>query len=85
MGVTEFSEYAKGTNDICNAIAQRTKIGAYTVIGGGDSAAAAEKLGKQDSFSFISTGGGASLALIEGKELEGIASIKDKKWYHWWN
>ena len=79
MGVTEFSEYTKGTNEICNAIAQRTKNGAYTVIGGGDSAAAAEKLGKQESFSFISTGGGASLALIEGKELEGIKSIKDKK------
>ncbi|MDE5599309.1 MAG: phosphoglycerate kinase [Ureaplasma sp.] len=75
MGVTEFSHYAKGTNDVCDAIAKRTELGAFTVIGGGDSAAAAEKLGKQDSFSWISTGGGASLVLIEGKELMGISSI----------
>lgn len=78
MGVTEFSYYEKGTNEICNAIAERTTKGAFTVIGGGDSAAAAEKLGKQDSFSFISTGGGASLTLIEGSELMGIASINNK-------
>ncbi|GAA5414737.1 phosphoglycerate kinase [Ureaplasma ceti] len=78
MGVTEFSYYEKGTNEICNAIAERTEQGAFTVIGGGDSAAAAEKLGKQDSFSFISTGGGASLTLIEGSDLMGIASINDR-------
>lgn len=77
MGVTEFSHYTKGTNQICDAIAERTELGAFTVIGGGDSAAAAEKLGKQDSFSWISTGGGASLVLIEGKELMGIASIQE--------
>ena len=76
MGVTEFSNYANGTNQICKAIALRTKSGAFTVIGGGDSAAAAEKLKKESSFSFISTGGGASLRLIEGSKLEGIASIK---------
>ena len=76
MGVTEFSNYANGTNQICKAIAMRTKAGAFTVIGGGDSAAAAEKLKKESSFSFISTGGGASLRLIEGSKLEGIASIK---------
>lgn len=78
MGVTEFKNYAKGTNEICEAIAKRTKAGAFTVIGGGDSAAAAEKLNKESSFSFISTGGGASLKLIEGSELEGIASIKTR-------
>lgn len=78
MGVTEFSYYEAGTNAICNAIAARTEQGAFTVIGGGDSAAAAEKLGKQDSFSFISTGGGASLTLIEGSNLMGIASINNK-------
>lgn len=78
MGVTEFSYYENGTNAICNAIAARTEQGAFTVIGGGDSAAAAEKLGKQDSFSFISTGGGASLTLIEGSNLMGIASINNK-------
>lgn len=78
MGVTEFSYYENGTNEICNAIAERTSQGAFTVIGGGDSAAAAEKLGKQDSFSFISTGGGASLTLIEGTPLMGIASINNK-------
>lgn len=78
MGVTEFKNYATGTNEICEAIAKRTKTGAFTVIGGGDSAAAAEKLKKESSFSFISTGGGASLKLIEGSELEGIASIKTR-------
>lgn len=78
MGVTEFKHYEKGTNDVCEAIAERTKAGAFTVIGGGDSAAAAEKLNKESSFSFISTGGGASLKLIEGSSLDGIASIKSK-------
>lgn len=78
MGVTEFSHYETGTNEICEAIAKRTKKGAFTVIGGGDSAAAAEKLGKESSFSFISTGGGASLRLIEGSDLEGLGSIKKR-------
>ncbi len=78
MGVTEFSHYATGTNEICEAIAERTEAGSFTVIGGGDSAAAAEKLGKETCFSFISTGGGASLKFLEGSNLEGIASIKDR-------
>lgn len=78
MGVTEFSHYATGTNEICKAIADRTEAGAFTVIGGGDSAAAAEKLNKETCFSFISTGGGASLKFLEGSTLEGIESIKNK-------
>lgn len=78
MGVTEFSHYENGTNKICEAIAERTANGAFTVIGGGDSAAAAEKLNKESSFSFISTGGGASLRLIEGSDLDALASIKKR-------
>ena len=82
MGVTEFDNYTKGTNEICKSIAERTNAGAFTVIGGGDSAAAAEKLGMENSFSFISTGGGASLALIEGRDLEGISSIALTSFFH---
>lgn len=78
MGVTEFSYYENGTNKICEAIAERTANGAFTVIGGGDSAAAAEKLNKESSFSFISTGGGASLRLIEGSDLDALSSIKKR-------
>lgn len=83
MGVTEFSHYENGTNKICEAIAKRTESGAFTVIGGGDSAAAAEKLNKESSFTFISTGGGASLRLIEGSGLDALGSISKKS--AWWN
>lgn len=78
MGVTEFSYYGNGTAEICKAIAERTKKGAYTVIGGGDSAAAAEKLGMEDSFSWISTGGGASLKMIEGSQLPALIPIRNR-------
>lgn len=80
LGVSEFENYAYGTNKICKAIAKATmKNGAYSIIGGGDSAAAAVKLGYKDKFSHISTGGGASLVFFEGVPLPGIAAIKDKK------
>ncbi len=75
MGVTEFSHYTVGTNKICEAIAERTKLGALTVIGGGDSAAAAEKLNKESSFSWISTGGGASLVMLSGNDLVALDPI----------
>lgn len=76
MGVTEFKNFEKGTLEVGQAIANLD--GAFTLIGGGDSAAAAKKLGLADKFSWISTGGGASLEYMEGKALPGIEAIQDK-------
>ncbi|MGB7460069.1 MAG: phosphoglycerate kinase [Carnobacterium jeotgali] len=76
MGVFEMSNFAQGTVGVCEAIANLTD--ATTIIGGGDSAAAAMQLGFADQFTHISTGGGASLEYLEGKELPGVASISDK-------
>jgi len=76
MGVFEMSNFAKGTIGVCEAIASLKD--ANTIIGGGDSAAAAESLDFADKFSHISTGGGASLELLEGKTLPGLAAINDK-------
>lgn len=76
MGVFEFPAFATGTLEVCKAI---TEIpGVLSVIGGGDSAAAAIQLGFKDDITHISTGGGASLEFMEGKELPGIAAIQDK-------
>ena len=76
MGVFEMAPFAKGTLEVCTAISELP--GATTVIGGGDSAAAAIQLGFAEKFSHISTGGGASLEYMEGKVLPGIAVIADK-------
>ena len=76
-GVFEFEKFAKGTNGICTLISELK--GATTIIGGGDSAAAAIKLGFEEKFSHISTGGGASLEYLEGKVLPGVDCINDKK------
>ena len=75
MGVFEMSNYAKGTIGVCEAIANLEN--ATTIIGGGDSAAAAISLGFADKFSHISTGGGASLEYLEGKKLPGVESISN--------
>ncbi|NEO93809.1 MAG: phosphoglycerate kinase [Moorea sp. SIO3G5] len=77
MGVFEFDQFAKGTEAIANTMAELTKTGASTIIGGGDSVAAVEKVGVADQMSHISTGGGASLELLEGKVLPGIAALND--------
>ena len=75
-GVFEVDEFAIGTNEICKAISKLK--GATTIIGGGDSASAAKKLGYEDKFTHISTGGGASLTYLEGKDLPGISCISEK-------
>ena len=75
-GVFEFDNFAGGSKAIAEAIAKATKNGAFSLIGGGDSVACINKFGLADQVSYISTGGGALLEAIEGKELPGIAAIK---------
>ncbi len=76
MGIYEIPRFSKGTYKLANAIADTY---AYTIVGGGDTADAVDKTGEADNFSFISTGGGASLELLEGKILPGFANLDRKK------
>lgn len=78
MGVFEFDAFAKGTLAVAKAVAEATKNGATSIVGGGDSIAALKKTGLADQISHISTGGGATLEFLEGKVLPGIAAIADK-------
>jgi phosphoglycerate kinase len=78
MGVFEMEAFAKGTIAVANTLADITGKGAITIIGGGDSVAAVEQAGVADKMSHISTGGGASLELLEGKVLPGVAALDEK-------
>ncbi|MFA5833785.1 MAG: phosphoglycerate kinase [Bacteroidota bacterium] len=78
MGVFEMSNFAAGTNAIAKSLVEATKLGAITIVGGGDSAAAIAKAGLEKEVSHVSTGGGASLEFLEGKILPGVAALNDK-------
>ncbi len=78
MGVFEFPRFAKATNQLAQLLAEQVEAGTEVIIGGGDSAAAVTKAGLAEKMSHISTGGGASLELLEGKTLPGIAALDDK-------
>ena len=78
MGVFEMSNFQKGTFEIAQAITESTQNGAFSLVGGGDSVAAVNKFNMADKVSYVSTGGGALLEYIEGKELPGIKAIREK-------
>ncbi len=77
MGVFEFPNFEKGTKTVMDAIVKATEAGATTIIGGGDTATCAAKYGTEDKVSHVSTGGGASLELLEGKQLPGVVALTD--------
>ena len=76
MGVFEFSNFENGTKTVAYAVAESTKNGAFSLIGGGDSAAAIKQFNLKEEVSYVSTGGGALLEYFEGKTLPGIAAIE---------
>lgn len=78
MGVFEMASFEKGTKTLMDAVVKATESGVITVIGGGDTATACKKYGTEDKVTHCSTGGGASLELLEGKELPGVAALTDK-------
>ena len=78
MGCFEMEKFSKGTFGVCDAVAEVKAHGGISIIGGGDSVAAVKKSGLADKMSHISTGGGASLEYLEGKELPGVAALNDK-------
>ncbi len=76
VGVFEIDKFATGSRAVAEAIAEATEQGAYSLIGGGDSVACINKFGLTDKVSYVSTGGGALLEYMEGKELPGVAAIR---------
>ena len=79
MGVFEFEAFSQGTRAVMDSVVEATKAGATSIIGGGDTATACAKFGTEDKVSHVSTGGGASLELLEGKTLPGVAALSDSK------
>ena len=79
MGVFEMEKFQRGTKAVAKAVAEATQKGAFSLVGGGDSVAAVNQFGYADKVSYVSTGGGAMLEYFEGKELPGIAAIKNAK------
>ena len=77
LGVFEMEPFAKGTIALGDAIAEATSNGTFSLVGGGDSVAAVKQFGFENKVSYVSTGGGAMLEMLEGKELPGIAAIKE--------
>jgi phosphoglycerate kinase len=78
MGVFETKPFDRGTRGVADALAAATKKGATTIVGGGDSAAAVAEFGLESQMSHVSTGGGASLEFLEGKQLPGVAALDDR-------
>ena len=78
MGCFEMPKFANGTFGVCKAVAEVAANGGVSIIGGGDSVSAVNKSGLADKMSHISTGGGASLEYLEGKELPGVVALTDK-------
>ena len=79
MGIFEIEPFAEGTNAMARFLAERSAAGVITIVGGGDSVAAVERLGLTDRMTHVSTGGGASLEFVEGKTLPGVTALNDRE------